>query len=781
MRRVFAQTIFNSISEREQATLPRHVRFGWFYIMNGTDAGLEGAQEALTAALSRAVKESEAPGAVGCVGEGDRLIFLEAAGNRELTPDVLPAEKDTIYDLASLTKMIATTTSVMILHEEGRIDFDAPITEYLPIPAFGKFTVRHCLTHTAGLTAGRPFYKDCSSLNEILQVASEIDLEAPPGARRKYSDIGFMILGKVVELVGRDSLDAFARKHIFEPLEMKSTTFKPPKEWAKRCAATEKCAWRKRVIIGEVHDENAFAAGGVSGHAGLFSTAEDLSRFCRALLGGKLFSNKTLDEMTRRGQVPFYPWQGLGWKLDPWACGSEGFLPSRAAIGHTGWTGTNIWIDRDSGVFSILLSNTCHPTRGSRDTAALRRIFSEAVAERFYPGRSNVHTGIDRLLWDGFDPVRGKRIALLTNQSATDELGRSVVDVFAMAADVKIAAIYSPEHGFDVKAEAGATVKNQKGDVPIISLYGEKKRPTHEELKGVEMFVADLPDVGARYYTYMSTIFDCIEACTEANVPLMVLDRPNPVGGSILEGAIAKQTGSPVCRAALPARHGMTMGELAKFFAQTLPNDKTASVQTYDVDGWLRPLRHDQCSLPWSPPSPNIPTSETALLYVGMCLFEGTNLNEGRGTETPFYILGAPWLDAEDIVAAIAPEDRPGCVLEAARYTPKSIQGKATSPQYMNEECKGIRVTVENPEQVRAFRMAVAILAAIWKRHPKKLELKKGFDVLAGGSDLREAIIAGRAAGEIVAGYESELTAFDAQRPKLYPSAYSEKLPEIKN
>jgi len=723
----------------------------------------------LAAALQRAVVESKTPGAAAYVGKGDATLFHGACGARQLVPKSLPAEKDTIYDLASLTKVIATTTAIMLLHEEGLIDLDAPVSTYLPIPAFARFTVRHCLTHTAGLVAGRPYYEECSSLNEMLQRYAGLELESSPGARRQYSDVGFMILGKVVELVARDSLDAFCRKRIFSLLGMKTTRFNPPKGWAARCAATEKCAWRGKVIVGVVHDENAYAVGGVSGHAGLFSTAEDLARFCRGLLGGKLLSEKTLSEMTRLGQVPFYPWQGLGWKLDPWASGSEGFLPTRTAMGHTGWTGTSLWIDRPSGVFVILLSNTCHPSRDQRDTSGLRRVFHEAIAQELFPDQSNVHTGLDRLLWDGFSSVRGKRIALLTNHAAVDQLGRPILDVLALDPAVKLRTVYSPEHGFQGKSEAGEAVKSEAGAVPFISLYGERKRPSSKELSSIDLFVADLPDAGARYYTYMSTMRDCLAACAEARKPILILDRPNPVGGEILEGPIATATDSAVCCAPIPVRHGMTMGELALFFSNTTLKDKKPALSISELDAWPRKLLFAQCALPWEPPSPNMPTPETALLYVGTCLFEGTNLNEGRGTETPFMIFGAPWLDAESIVRAIAPEDRAGCLLHATRYTPRSIPGKAASPQYCDTACNGIRIEINEPLQVRAFHLATALIIAIRKRHPDRLELKKGFDVLAGTLEFRNQIESGLSASEIVGRHAPALDAFDKERVLRYP------------
>lgn len=725
----------------------------------------ENDRKILNEALRDAVREAKCPGAVAYVGRRGDKLFHESEGLRQIVPDRRRAEKDTIYDLASLTKVVATTTAVLMLHEEGVLDLDAPVSEYLPVPAFGRFTIRQCLTHTAGLHPGMPFYRECTTLNEMLQRYAATEPSREPGTRRVYSDVGFMILGAVVELASRDSLNGFCSRRIFRPLDMRDTAFNPPKEWADRCAATEQCAWRKRIVRGEVHDENAYAVGGVSGHAGLFSTAFDLAKFCRALLEGKLLKDNTVAAMRRIGQVPTYPWQGLGWKLDPWSGGSEGFLPSRAAIGHTGWTGTSIWIDFDSGLFSILLSNACHPSREKRDASTLRHVFHEGIARAFYSGRANVHTGLDRLLWDGFDSIRGKRLAVLANHAAVDQLGRPLLDVLAMEPSVSVRRVYSPEHGFHGQAEAGAKVASESGKIPVVSLYGDRKAPSRAELAETDLFVVDLPDVGSRYYTYMATMKDCLAACGDAGVPVLVLDRPNPLGGLILEGPVAERFDSPVCCAPVPVRHGMTPGELARFFASSMTNPPRIAVG--ELDAWRRELFFAQCALPWIPPSPNMPDPETALLYAGVCLFEGTNLNEGRGTDWPFKIIGAPWLDAEAIIESLDRGDCEGCAIEATTYVPRAIAGKAAHPKYLDEPCKGIRMRVEDAIRIRPFRLAIALIAAI-RRHHAAFALTDWFDTLAGTSQVRRSIEAGKTPRQIVAEYEAALVRFDSRRPRIY-------------
>lgn len=722
--------------------------------------------------LDRAVAQSKAPGAVAFVGHADETLFLGATGQRELIPDPQPALPDTLYDLASLTKVIATTTAVMMLRDQGALDLDQPVSEIVPIPAFRAFTFRHLLTHTAGLIGYDTYYKEVSGINDILQRLASLPLASPPGTRRVYSDFGFMLLGKAVELIAGDSLDVFCRKHIFEPMAMLHTTYKPPAEWRSLCAATEQCPWRQRVMIGEVHDENAFAIGGVSGHAGLFAPAGDLAKFCRAILHGYLLPQKTLDEMTRLGQVPSYPWQGLGWKIDPWRCGSEGFLPSRAAMGHTGWTGTNIWIDRDSGVYAILLSNTCHPSRIKRDSKTLRQTFYAGIDAELRPQKVNAHSGLDRLVWEGFEALRGKRAAVLTNMAAVDQLGRPLLGVLGLDASVNIVRIFSPEHGLHGQAEAGKKVTSETArDIPVVSLYGEQKRPTREQLKDIDCFVIDLPDVGARFYTYPATMKACMAACAEAGKPVLVLDRPNPLGGAVLEGPIAAQPGSDVCWAPVPIRHGMTLGEIALYFKQTAFAKTKLDVQVCLADGWPRERLFEDCSLPWVPPSPNLPTPETALLYAGMCLFEGVNMNEGRGTETPFLTIGAPWLDADRTAAALSDAELPGCRLETIRYTPRAIPGKAEHPAYQNEACQGITVHVRDSYAVRSFTVAVALLSAIRRLHGTRLEWKPYFHVLAGGPWLHKQIKDGVPALDIAHGLEGDLAAFERHRPKLYPGA----------
>lgn len=719
-------------------------------------------------ALQRAVQLAEVPGAVLCVGDLDTTYFLGAHGDRQLIPDRAPSQNETLYDLASLTKVVCTATAIMQLRDQDRLSLDQPVTDFIPIPEFRAMTLRHLFTHTSGLVPGFWYYKTMTTFEEMMEHYADEGIKHPVDYHHDYSDVGFMLLGKVVEISSGQTLDHYFQQHIATPLQLTRTRFTPPEDWKANTAPTEDDRnFRNQLIHGVVHDENAYALGGVSGHAGLFSTAGDLAKFCRGLLEGLLLSNDTLREMTTLGIKPLYPWQGLGWQIDPWLTKSTGFLPSRTAFGHTGWTGTSMWLDREKGLFTVLLSNSCHPDRNTRDNTTLRREVHIAIAREFYT-TTNTHSGLDRIIRENFSRIQGKRIALLTNHAAVDQTGRHILDALAECPDLRLIRLFSPEHGIRGQAEAGEKVDGQESPVPVTSLYGTRKAPTPAELNDIELFVVDLQDIGVRYYTYMATMKNCIEACAKARVPILILDRPNPLGGVTLEGPIAQETESLVSCSEIPARHGMTMGELGLWFAQRDLRPHRPNITINYLDSWQPQRLFPQISLPWRAPSPNMPSFETALVYVGTCLIEGTNLNEGRGTDTPFLIFGAPWLDAAGIIDAIPPELTPGLTLTAEAYTPRSIPGKATSPKFQDQECQGIRIAIQHPKAVRAFRTTLALIIAIRERHPGALEFTQMFRLLAGGPDLLNRIEAGESAQFITETYAAQLSKFDNVRPRLY-------------
>ncbi|MDZ4858753.1 MAG: DUF1343 domain-containing protein [Candidatus Hydrogenedentes bacterium] len=729
--------------------------------------------EQIRAILQNAVLQARAPGAVAYVGDLEHTHAHVAVGARQTVPSELPAELDTIYDLASVTKVMATATSILLLHEAGKLDIDAPVSSILPIPAFSAISALHCLTHTAGLNPGRPFYKELNTIDAMLERYAAISLTWPPGTRWLYSDVGYMILGRIVERVSGMTLDTFCKKRIFDPLELKNTAYNPPANWADRCAATEQCPWRGKMMRGEVHDENAYAVGGVAGHAGLFSTSGDIAAYIRALLTGRILKLETVALMSELGATRAWPWQGLGWQLDAWTTKNFGFLPTRDSMGHAGWTGTSVWIDQRTSRFAILLSNTCHPSRATRDNESLRKVFYGGIGKRYYPESANTHTGLDRLVREDFRDLRGERIGLLTHHAAIDQLGRHVLDVLALAPDVRLTRLFSPEHGIRGQAEAGAAVGAQRSAVPVVSLYGNRTAPTREELQGLDVFVIDLQDVGARFYTYPATMKACLKACAEAKLPVLVLDRPNPIGGAIIEGPIASRTDSLVCWGAVPTRHGMTMGEIAQHFRDTELKELGLNLSISMLDSWPVERMFSECSLAWLPPSPNIPTPETALLYSGTCLFEGSNLSEGRGTDAPFLQFGAPWVNARKTLEAVPESVLRGVEIESVTFTPRAIPGKAAQPKYENERCDGFHVTVRNAQLARPLSLAIGMLVALKRTHPNHFAWENSFDLLAGGPHLRSCIERGDDAESIIEGYAAALASYDAVRPKLYV----EKLP----
>jgi CubicO group peptidase (beta-lactamase class C family) len=355
--------------------------------------------ERLAAVVEAAIAQHELPGAVVLVGQGDREVYRQAFGQRALLPSPEPMTEDTIFDVASLTKVVATTTSVMQLIEQGRIRLRDPVAKFIPAFAtHGKntITVLHLLTHTSGLPPDLPLEIEFSGADEAIRRAIEIAPTAPPGKRFIYSDINFFLLGDIVFRVSGERLDRYVTSHIFDPLQMPDTGFVPSESLRPRIAPTERCrplAWpcgdpTVPFLRGIVHDPTARRMGNVAGHAGLFSTAADLSRFCRMLLNGgslgaaRILSPATIDRMTQPSTpVGMKDIRGLGWDIDSAESSNRGDLfPIGTSFGHTGWTGTSLWLDPHTKSYVIFLSNRVHPD-GKGDVTALRgRVATIAAA-----------------------------------------------------------------------------------------------------------------------------------------------------------------------------------------------------------------------------------------------------------------------------------------------------------------------------------------------------------------------------------------------------------------
>ncbi len=326
-------------------------------------------------------------GGVLAVGDRGALVHLHPFGRLTYEEDAPPVTADTLYDLASLTKVVAPTTMAMILVDEGKLDLEQPVQELLPGfqgPGKEAVTVRHLLTHSSGLPALAPLYQEIQGRQAYLERIQAMDLVYPTGSRSTYSDLGIILMGAILERTAGQTLDGFVRARVFDPLEMHDTLFLPPAELRSRIAPTEIDPWRGRLVHGEVHDENAFAMGGVAPHAGLFGTAGDLARFARMLLNGgtldgrRIVSTRTVDLFTRRAGIPGSD-RALGWDTKSAEGSSAGTLFSPSSFGHTGYTGTSLWIDPERGLFVILLTNRVHPTRENNLIREVRPAVADAV------------------------------------------------------------------------------------------------------------------------------------------------------------------------------------------------------------------------------------------------------------------------------------------------------------------------------------------------------------------------------------------------------------------
>jgi CubicO group peptidase (beta-lactamase class C family) len=342
--------------------------------------------------LERAIADSAFPGGVAVVGSSDGILASHGVGVLDRTIPVRPDE-ETLWDLASLTKVVALTSAMIVLVDEGRIDLDAPVQRYLPDwSGEGKerVTVRHLLTHSSGLPAWRPLYKEAVGPAEAAALVLATPLDTVPGARMVYSDLGIILAGKIVERIAGQPLDVFVRERVFEPLGMRNTMYRPDPALLPRIAPTEFDPWRQRQPRGEVHDENAFALGGVAGHAGLFSTGADLARLARAYLNGgtldgvRFARRETLARFTAR-QDSALSHRAIGWET-PTGSNSAGRLLSPSAFGHTGFTGTSIWIDPGRDLFVVLLTNRVNPTRQNLRISRVRVALADAVAPLFPSG-----------------------------------------------------------------------------------------------------------------------------------------------------------------------------------------------------------------------------------------------------------------------------------------------------------------------------------------------------------------------------------------------------------
>ena len=709
---------------------------------------------AIDDAIQQAVTDARTPGAVFRM-ERDGTFYQRAYGSRAVVPEQETMTDDTIFDAASLTKVVATTSAVMKLVEAGKLNLEAPASRYLPeFAGHGKerITLRQLLTHSSGLRAGLSPDGDWKGKAAAFQLACAEKPTNEPGTAYRYSDINFIVLGFTVERVAGAPLDEFCAGEIFGPLGMKDSAFRsfdpvalPSPVVEARIAPTEVLPGGK-VLRGVVHDPTARRMGGVAGHAGLFTTAGDLGRFARMMLGSgeldgvRIFRGETVAAMTAVQSPAGLPRRGFGWDIDSPYAGPRGEHFPIGSYGHTGWTGTRLWIDPFSRTTVIFLSNRNHPDE-TGGVVSLQRVLGTLAAEAIpdfnfasVPGalptdpanaqplspvkaEQKVLNGIDVLKRDGFRQLRGRKIGLITNHTGIDRERNSTLDLLHRAPDVEVVALFSPEHGIrgDLDREGIGDTTDEKTGLPVYSLYGERRSPAPEQLEGIDTLVFDIQDIGCRFYTYTSTMTNCLEAAGKAKIRFIVLDRVNPIGPRV-EGPVLTAERSFVAAHEIPLRHGMTAGELARMINAERKFGADAGV--IRCEGGPPVAWFDRSGLPWQNPSPNMRGPTAATLYPGVGLLEFCKLSVGRGTDTPFEILGAPYIDELELADELNRAGMAGIRFVPARFTP-------AGSVFAGEECRGVKLILTDRERFRAADLGILLASILQRLHGEKLELGK--------------------------------------------------------
>jgi uncharacterized protein YbbC (DUF1343 family)/CubicO group peptidase (beta-lactamase class C family) len=716
--------------------------------------------------------------------------YVGAYGSRALVPVGEPMTVDTVFDAASLTKVIATAPSVGLLMERGSVELDAPVQRYLP--EFGQngkeaVTIRHLLTHSSGLRPGIGG-SGWSGYEMGIEKACAEKLVNPAGTTFRYSDINFIVLGEVVRRVSGLSLDQFAAENVFRPLRMDATGFLPGSDQIARIAPTQEV--EGTVLRGVVHDPTSRRMGGVAGHAGLFTTAGDLARFCRMQLnrgtldGVRVFRPETIELMSSvQSPEAIRSRRGLGWDIDTGYSRPRGRVFPLGSYGHTGFTGTSLWIDPFSETFWILMSNRVHPDGKGNVLplqAALATMVGEAVSGFNFAWvagalpplpetvdanpkpvgakaliSADVSNGIDVLVQEEFGSLRGLRVGLVTNQTGTDRSRNSTIDLLMRAPGVRLTSLFSPEHGIrgviDEQVPDGVDAAT---GLKIHSLYGEFRAPQPEQLKDLDVLVFDIQSIGCRFYTYISTLGKCLQAAAAANLRVIVLDRVNPINGIVVDGPVLSGATSFTGFHPIPVRHGMTLGELARMFNAEL--GLKAKLEVVPVKGWSRELWYDATGLPWMNPSPNMRSLTQAALYPGIGLLETTHLSVGRGTDTPFEIVGAPYIDDVKLAAEL---NRLG--LDGVRFVP--VRFTPTSSVFKGEVCAGVNIVLINRETCSVLDVGISMAATLHRLYPGRFGLEK-FDRLLVHPATVEAIRAGQSLDEIRGLWSGDLDAFMKRR-----------------
>ena len=757
-----------------------------------------------------AVADDEIPGGVLLVSHRGRIIYRKAFGERALIPHRERMTVNTIFDLASLTKLFATTPSIMRLLEQGKIRLNDPLVKYMPeFAPNGKdqITIRMLLTHTSGLAPDPPLSAALEGEAALMQEIDNETLMAPPGDRFIYSDTNFILLGELVKRITGKRLDEYAEENFYRPLRMAHTRFLPPASWIPEIAPTEEIdlppgakpgSGLGHVLRGVVNDPRSRAIGGVAGHAGLFSDVDDMATYCQMLLDGgripgstrRIFSAATVHKMTTPQTPPWSPnIRGLGWDIDTAYSAPRGDLFPLGSYGHTGFTGTSVWIDPSSETFIILLTNAVNPyerpaissLRSKIATAVAAALnvgdttgFTSKVERSIYAPRpydlagiyhrsDNTLAGIDVLEQGHFAALQGKTIGLITNQTGVDREGRRTIDVLAHAPGVKLTAIFSPEHGIFGKEDSKvASSTDAVTGLPIYSLYGETRRPTEEMLRGLDALVYDIQDAGVRFYTFTTTMEYAMEAAAQHHLAFYVLDRPDPINGITIEGPMLDPDKlSFVAPFPEPVRYAMTLGELAQMF--NAENKIGADLHVIEMKDWHREDPFEATGLEWYAPSPNLRSLNAALLYPGIEILQAGGVSVGRGTDAPFELFGAPWIQSIPLAAELNRDFVPGVRFVPTHFTPDS-------GLYNGQLCHGIALVITDRASLNSMLMGLEIAAALNKLYPDHFSLDKMIE-LVGNADTIAKLKSGEAPTRIVWDWESDLDNFRKMRAKylIYP------------
>ena len=705
-------------------------------------------QRAFERTITKGCEEASLFGAVCILGRTGRPDQRAAVTHRA----------DAVFDCASLTKVVATTTCVMKLVEEGRLALDDKAADHLPgfgVNGKGSITIEQLLRHRSGLLPDNALADYLQGPREARRKICTLGLRAPPGTRTIYTDVGFIALGWIVERITNKTLDAYAKETVFDPCGMKDTRFVRADEpvddaWTARCVPTEAATKGGAPLRGVVHDPRARALGGVAGHAGMFSTAEDLRRFGRMIATGgvteggrRVLAAETVARMTRRSHDPGI--RGLGWRL-----GSAG------VTWHTGFTGTAIWIGPADTV-TVLLTSRLYPD-GKGTVGSLRNL----VTTRAGCAPDDVLPGVDVIAKRGWPrDLRGLEVGLITNHTGRTRDGRSTIDVLNDSKRVTLAALFSPEHGIRGALDSRvADTTDKKTGLKVHSLYGATRRPSKASLAGLDALVFDIQDIGTRFYTYVSTMVNAMEEAARRDLLFVVLDRPNPISGRGAAGPVADNDALDfVGRLRVPIRHGLTVGELAHLARADLK--LALRLRVIRCEGWLRDRHVDECPLPWVNPSPNMRSLDEALLYPGIGILETTNLSVGRGTATPFEHIGAPWMNGEAVARALRAAGIPGVTVAATEFTP-------TASKFKGQPCSGVRFTITDRVALDPVRLGLTLASILVHHHGDAWDTRR-LDRLLKNRRARDGLLARRSYAAVEAAWQADLAAFRARRTWLYP------------